>query len=131
MLKETARDLVNFSPRAWCRAYFDTQSKNMMVDNNFTDSFNFWILMPRGKPIIKILEEIRVKVINLLVKNKNRIRTWGPSGISPECMSLFNDWRSIEHRCKMKFNGDWGYEVSDGEDRHIVNLELKKCTCRL
>ncbi|KAH0706388.1 hypothetical protein KY285_010890 [Solanum tuberosum] len=35
-----ARDLVKYPPKAWCRAYFDTQCKNMMVDNNFTESFN-------------------------------------------------------------------------------------------
>ncbi|XP_016582287.2 uncharacterized protein LOC107879869 [Capsicum annuum] len=129
--EEAARDLVNFPPRAWCRAYFDTQCKNMTVDNNFTESFNSWILVPRGKPIIKMLEKIRVKVMNLLVKNENKTKTWGANGVSPECMNLFNDWRSIAHRCKVEFNGYWGYKVSDGEDRHTVNLEHKKCTCRL
>ena len=34
--------------------------------------------------------------------------------------------------CTVEFNGDYGYEVKDGDtDTHIVNLELKKCTCRL
>ncbi|KAF3625721.1 putative DNA-directed RNA polymerase I subunit rpa1-like [Capsicum annuum] len=27
-------------------------------------------------------------------------------------------------------NGDNGYEVTEGEDRHIVNLNEKRCTCR-
>ncbi|KAG5604720.1 hypothetical protein H5410_026212 [Solanum commersonii] len=40
-------------------AYFDTQCKNTMVDNNFTESFNAWILEARGMPNIKILEEIK------------------------------------------------------------------------
>ncbi|PHU24996.1 hypothetical protein BC332_03328 [Capsicum chinense] len=67
LLKKTARDLVNFPPRAWFRAYFDTQCKNMMVDNNFTKSFNSWILVSKGKPKIKMLEEIRAKVMNLSI----------------------------------------------------------------
>ncbi|KAM3270436.1 hypothetical protein P3S67_028638 [Capsicum chacoense] len=73
--EEAARNLVNFPSKAWCRAYFNTQCKNMMVDNNFVDSFNSWILVHRGKPIIKMLEEIRVEVMNLLVKNENKIKT--------------------------------------------------------
>uniref|UniRef100_A0A3Q7G1B2 Transposase MuDR plant domain-containing protein n=1 Tax=Solanum lycopersicum TaxID=4081 RepID=A0A3Q7G1B2_SOLLC len=59
--KDGARNLVKYPPKAWCRAYFDTQCKNMMVDNNFTESFNAWILEARAKPIIKMLEEIRVQ----------------------------------------------------------------------
>ncbi|XP_059283419.1 uncharacterized protein LOC132037002 [Lycium ferocissimum] len=42
-----AKDLVRISPEAWCRAYFDTNCKNSMVDNNFTESFNSWILQAR------------------------------------------------------------------------------------
>ena len=52
------------------RAYFGTQCKNMMVDNNFTESFNAWILDARANPIIKMLEEIRVQVMRLLGKMK-------------------------------------------------------------
>ncbi|XP_033508926.1 uncharacterized protein [Nicotiana tomentosiformis] len=45
--EDSARDLVKYPPKAWCRAYFDTQCKNVMVDNNFTESFNSWILEAR------------------------------------------------------------------------------------
>ena len=56
------------------RAYFGTQCKNMMVDNNFTESFNAWILDARANPIIKMLEEIRVQVMRLLGKMKKSLR---------------------------------------------------------
>ncbi|KAG5613871.1 hypothetical protein H5410_013695 [Solanum commersonii] len=39
-----------------------TPCKNYEVVNNFTESVNKWILEARGKPIIKMLEEIRTKV---------------------------------------------------------------------
>ncbi|KAF3636045.1 putative DNA-directed RNA polymerase I subunit rpa1-like [Capsicum annuum] len=70
-------------------------------------------------------------MMNLLVKNENKIKTWGANGISLECMNMFNIWRYIAHRCKVELNRNWGYEVSDGEDRHTVNLEHKTYTCRL
>ncbi|KAH0656263.1 hypothetical protein KY285_031145 [Solanum tuberosum] len=90
--KDGARDLVKNPQKAWCRAYFDTQCKNMIVDNNFTEPFNAWILEARAKPIIKI----------------------------PKCMKLYIDYKAITHGCKLEFNGDWDYEVSDGEDWHTV-----------
>nr|XP_016487996.1 PREDICTED: uncharacterized protein LOC107808031 [Nicotiana tabacum] len=57
-----AKALVSYPPKNWCRAYFDTQCKNFMVDNNFTESFNSWIVQARQKLIIKMLKDIRVKV---------------------------------------------------------------------
>ncbi|MCD7450215.1 hypothetical protein HAX54_004512 [Datura stramonium] len=33
--------------------------------------------------------------------------------------------------CTIKFNGDYGYEMKDGDNWRTVNLKLKKCTCRL
>ncbi|WMV13604.1 hypothetical protein MTR67_006989 [Solanum verrucosum] len=100
--EEAAKDLVKFPPQKWCRTYFDTVCKNQLVDNNFTESFNSWILVPRGKPILKMLEEIRDKIMNSKIANL----------------------------CKLEFNGDLGFEVSEGEDRHIVNIVEKKCSCR-
>ncbi|KAG5574455.1 hypothetical protein H5410_054589 [Solanum commersonii] len=99
--EEAAKDLVKFPPQKWCRTYFDIVCKNQMVDNNFTESFNSWILVPRGKPILKMLEEIRVKIMNSKIANL----------------------------CKLEFNGDLGFEVYEGEDRHIVNIVEKKCSC--
>ncbi|KAG5568369.1 hypothetical protein H5410_064612 [Solanum commersonii] len=73
-----------------------------MVDNNFIESFNAWILEARHMPIIKMLEEIRVKVMRRLVSNE----------------------------AKVEFNGDFGYEVTKGDNRHTINLKDKRCTCR-
>ncbi|XP_060170945.1 uncharacterized protein LOC132601913 [Lycium barbarum] len=125
-----AKDLLHFPPQAWCRAYLDTRCKNMMVDNNFTESFNSWILQARSMPIIKMLEEIRIKVMNFLVKNEDEIRKWRDD-FSPQAVKLSNDYRAITHYCKVEFNGDFGYEISEGDDRHIVDLSQKRCTCRV
>ncbi|XP_049397856.1 uncharacterized protein LOC125861965 [Solanum stenotomum] len=127
---DVAKDLISKPPRAWCRTYFDTQCKNTMVDNNFTESFNAWILEARSMPIIKMLEEIRIKVMTRLAENEDKIRHW-KTEYSPQCMKLYNDYRAIAYGCTMNFNGDYGYEVSEGDDRHTMNLEHIRCTCRL
>ncbi|KAH0734613.1 hypothetical protein KY285_010320 [Solanum tuberosum] len=110
--KKAAKSLVSYPPEKWCRAYFDTKCKNFMVDNNFTESFNSWIVEARQKPIIKMLEEIRVKVMNMLRKHEAEVKSW-KNEFSPHAMHLFNDYRVIAQRCKVEFNGGCGYEVTE------------------
>lgn len=45
-------------------------------------------------------------------------------------MKLYNNYTAIAHGCMVKFNGDFGYEVTEGDDRHTINLKDKRCTCR-
>ncbi|KAG5619470.1 hypothetical protein H5410_019294, partial [Solanum commersonii] len=111
------------------RAYFDTVCKNYEVVNNFTESMNKWILEARGKPIIKMLEEIRTKVMNQLRKKEDEVRFWAIE-FSPKSMQLFNEYMKIAKKWKVNFNGDYGYEITEGCDRHTVNMILKRCTCR-
>ncbi|KAH0683984.1 hypothetical protein KY289_021736 [Solanum tuberosum] len=127
--EKAVKDLMKYKPQTWCRAYFDTQCKNIMVDNNFTESFNAWILEARHMPIIKMLEEIRLKVMRRLVSNEAKVRSWKRE-FSPPCIKLYNVYRAIAHGCKVEFNGDFGYEVTEGDDRHTINLKDKRCTCR-
>ncbi|WMV12434.1 hypothetical protein MTR67_005819 [Solanum verrucosum] len=127
--KKATKSLVSYSPEKWCRAYFDTKCKNFMVDNNFTESFNSWIVEARQKPIIKMLEEIRVKVMIMLRKHEAEVKSW-KNEFSPHATHLFNDYRIIAQRCKVEFNEGCGYEVTEGVDRHTINIELKRCSCR-
>ncbi|XP_059315512.1 uncharacterized protein LOC132066163 [Lycium ferocissimum] len=110
-----AKDLLHYPPQSWCRAYLDTKCKNMMLEE----------CQSSGS-----LEEIRTKVIRLLVKNEDEIRKWD-GGFSPESLKLYDDYRAIAHYCKVEYNGDYGYEISEGEDRHNVDLSQKRCTCRV
>ncbi|MCD7471656.1 hypothetical protein HAX54_012249 [Datura stramonium] len=85
-----------------------------MVDNNFTESFNYWILESRGKPILKMLEEIRVKIMNRLRKKEEEVKTW-PIHYkhNPKCMELFIAYNTIAN-LDVDFNGDLGsWQLTD------------------
>ncbi|XP_049391435.1 uncharacterized protein LOC125855773 [Solanum stenotomum] len=128
---EAGQDLIDkYPPKAWCIAYLDTVCKNQVVDNNFTESFNAWILEARYKPIIEMLEDIRVKIMERLAAKEVVVRKWKDDGFSPKSELLFIEYLKISKVCKVSGNGDNGYEVTEGTDRHIVNLREKKCTCR-
>ncbi|KAH0633887.1 hypothetical protein KY284_036678 [Solanum tuberosum] len=128
---EAGQDLIDkYPPKTWCRAYLDTVCKNQAVDNNFTESFNAWILEARYKPIIGMLEDTRVKTMERLAAKEVDVRKWKDDGFSPKSELLFIQYLKISKVCKVSGNGDNGYEVTEGADRHIVNLREKKCTCR-
>ncbi|XP_047263981.1 uncharacterized protein LOC107863749 isoform X1 [Capsicum annuum] len=42
--EQAVKDLLWYPSKHWCRAYFDTVWKNFTCENNFTESFNKWIL---------------------------------------------------------------------------------------
>ncbi|XP_019233286.1 PREDICTED: uncharacterized protein LOC109213902 [Nicotiana attenuata] len=127
--KEAVEDLLKCPPKCWSRTFFDTVCKNQSVDNNLTESFNAWILQARHKPIIKMLKDIRIKVMNMINEREAEVMTWG-NEYSPKTMELYNQFMRIALKCHVNGSADNGYEVTESSDRHIVNLRLKKCTCR-
>nr|GEU96676.1 hypothetical protein [Tanacetum cinerariifolium] len=52
--------LVDHDPNTWCRAYFEVDRSCAAFENRIFESFNSKILSARGKPIITMLEDIRV-----------------------------------------------------------------------
>ncbi|XP_075098652.1 uncharacterized protein LOC142175545 [Nicotiana tabacum] len=111
--KEVVEDLLKYLPKY----------------NNLTESFNAWILQARHKPIIKMLEDIRIKVMNIINEHEAEVMTWG-NEYSPKTMELYNQFMRIALKCHVNGSTDHGYEVTESSDMHIVNLRLKKCTCR-
>ncbi|KAH0677711.1 hypothetical protein KY285_025512 [Solanum tuberosum] len=81
-----------------------------LLDNNMVESFNAWILAPRHKTIIIMLEEIRVKVMNRLggsyvhtVDMRSRTcscKSWMLQGIPcPHAIAaiLYKNWKPIDY----------------------------------
>ncbi|XP_059310761.1 uncharacterized protein LOC132062146 [Lycium ferocissimum] len=124
------KSLLKYPSQSWCRAYFNTVCKNLSVINNITESFNKWILDARYKPIIKMLETIRVKVMNHLRKHEEKVSSWRQE-YSPNYLELYYDFLKIAQVCVVETNGGDGFEVSEGQDKHIVKLEMRIYTCRI
>ncbi|XP_070047306.1 uncharacterized protein [Nicotiana tomentosiformis] len=88
--KDAVEDLMRYPPQSWRRAYFDTVCKNYSVDNNLIESFNSWIKEARFKQIIKILEDIRVKVMNMLREHEYVVMTWSNDFNPKPCNCISN-----------------------------------------
>ncbi|KAK6775746.1 hypothetical protein RDI58_026747 [Solanum bulbocastanum] len=96
------------------RAYLDAVCKTQAVDNNFTESFNAWILEARNNPIIEMLEDVRVKIMERLAAKEVVVRKWKDDGFSPKS-ELFIEYLKISKVCKVSGNGDNGYEAKQGK----------------
>ena len=47
----------------WARHAFDVDVKSDHVTNNMAESFNQWLGTVRGKPVLTLLENIRIKLM--------------------------------------------------------------------
>lgn len=124
-LSEEAKEhLLHFPIQTWCRVYFDTVCKNQKVENNLVESFNSWILEERQKPIIGMLEAIRLKVMNKFVKHEEEVMSW-PTEWSPTTIEMYNEYLKIANVCELNFNGDHGFEISEGNDSTLSIYQVK------
>ncbi|XP_015060247.1 uncharacterized protein LOC107006127 [Solanum pennellii] len=121
--------LIKYNKETWCKAFIQTFSKYDSIDNNMAESFNSWILGPRNKTIVTMLEEIRVKVMSRVSKSRAFAETW-TDGISPMAMMVFNTNVTKSMQCNIEWNGDVGFEVLEVVYKHTVNLGQQKCSCR-
>ncbi|XP_060171523.1 uncharacterized protein LOC132602769 [Lycium barbarum] len=130
-LSEEAKDhLLDYQIETWCRTFFDTVARTRKWKIIWLNHSNSWILVPRHKGIIGMLEEIRIKVMEMVSNNEEEVLTWATEW-SPESIEMYNEFQKIANRCTLHFNGDYGFEGSEENDKHIVNSSNKKCTCRV
>ncbi|GMJ02049.1 MUSTANG 7 [Hibiscus trionum] len=122
-------ELLGIPTKHWSRAYFSGTSKCDVLDNNLAEGFNGWILDTRCYPIINMLEEIRKKVMQRMHVKKTWAAKW-PTEISPVAKQKLE--KNIDHssQCRLVWNGHGGFEVTQGEYQHTVDLERLTCTCR-
>ncbi|CAL8996626.1 unnamed protein product [Prunus brigantina] len=71
ILSKPAHDwLVEKDPKHWSRAYFKSDSKCDMLMNNLCEAFNRSIMDARDKPILTMLERIRLYIMLLMARRK-------------------------------------------------------------
>ncbi|KAK8708854.1 hypothetical protein V6N13_059890 [Hibiscus sabdariffa] len=125
----STEDMLQNPIQHWAKAYFSATSTCDIVDNNMVKAFNAWILDARCKPIISLLEKIRVMVMSRLHVKRTWASKWR-TNISPKALEKLEHNMEQSTHCRLVWNGDGGFEVQHGEDQHIVDMKQLKCTCR-
>ncbi|CAI9274655.1 unnamed protein product [Lactuca saligna] len=122
-------DLIKRNPKTWCRAYFETDRACEAVENGISKSFNSAIIGARGKPLITMLEEIRLHVMerfDAMIRNTNSWKTI----VVPNIIKKMRKWHKKMRNWIVIPSGPL-LEVRNGYEGYMVNLEGWACTCRL
>ncbi|KAF6162752.1 hypothetical protein GIB67_029021 [Kingdonia uniflora] len=114
----------------WCRSHFDFTSKCEHITNNFSESFNWWIVKIRDKPLDKAIERLNLMLMKLHNKRRIKARAWDQRGLVP---------KALMHIEKLKIHyGEYDFEGEDDDGfvsigtnggRWKLNLLTHTCEC--
>ncbi|GKC70399.1 agenet domain-containing protein [Tanacetum coccineum] len=130
-LDEGAYDyLIQRNPNSWSRAFFEMDKRCAAFENGISESFNRAILEPRHKPIITMLEEIRLYIMQRLVA-MNKIATNLEDTITPSIRKRLELLKEKQREWLVIPSGFQELEVRKDDQSYGVNLQHKVCQCRM
>ena len=99
------------------------------VTNNMSESFNKWINNFRGLPIVRMVEEIRRKVMNLIHRRYEQA-VMCQDELPPQVRRRILAGRVKSRFMSVIFGHNDTFEVmEDVSKRKVVNLKAKECDC--
>lgn len=129
MDKEAHKWLVDHDPNSWCRAFFETDRACPAFENGVSESYHSAILFARGKPIITMLEDIRVYLMQRLVAMAEKARDLDDV-ITPSIRKQIEIMKKFQRHWVVYPSGFKEFEVRKMDESYGVHLEKKECTCR-
>nr|KAJ0220123.1 hypothetical protein LSAT_V11C200099760 [Lactuca sativa] len=114
--------LIKRDPNCWSRAFFKVGMGCDAMENGVSESFNAAIEEARKKPLITMLEDIRVFVMERLYMQKGK-------GLGKD-LAICPTIRSKLGKLKKLRSGYKQFEVVQCNERYGVDLEKRECGCR-
>lgn len=123
-------DLLKTNPKYWSRAYFATLTQCEVVDNNLSECFNSWILEARYKPIISMLDHIRLQCMERIHTKRDYMANIN-SDLCPRIIKRLNFSIEKSKMCTSIWDGKDKCEVKDREGNQFeVDMRKRICSCR-
>ncbi|GJT21399.1 hypothetical protein Tco_0891336 [Tanacetum coccineum] len=130
-LHEGAYDyLIQRNPNSWSRAFFEMDRRCAAFENGISESFNRAILIPRHKPIITMLEEIRLYIMQRLAA-MNKVAFSLEDRITPSIRKRLEILKEKQREWTVFPSGFQELEIRKGDHSYGVNLQHKVCQCRM
>ena len=121
--------LVKLDVRTWSRHAFNPRSKSDTLVNNIAESFNAWILEARDKPMLTMMEIIRVMLMQRLQTKRDHMRRY-EGRVCPRIYKKLERIKSEVGHCISCCNGESKYEVEYiYGGRYVVDLNERTCGC--
>ncbi|KAL7231953.1 hypothetical protein ACSBR2_010051 [Camellia fascicularis] len=105
--------LSKFPVEIWARHTFDHRVKSEHLTSNMVKFFNNWIGNVRGKPILTLLESIKLKLMNKLHKRFEEAASW-QSLVTPNIKKKLDEVVLQSRLCKVTFAGQEEYQMVEG-----------------
>ncbi|XP_030958619.1 uncharacterized protein LOC115980526 [Quercus lobata] len=128
--EEAWKYLADIEPAQWTKSHFSSRVLTDCMVNNLSESFNSMIVKARDKPILSMLEWIRVRLMSRLYIKKIGIEKYG----GKLCPSIQKKLEQLKLECKgfcVISYERFVYEVNNERERHMVDLENRTCSCRV
>ncbi|GJV06440.1 hypothetical protein Tco_1344096 [Tanacetum coccineum] len=125
---EAKQWLVDRNPNSWCRAFFKMDRGCGAYENGISESYHNSIRIARGKPIITMLEEIRVYLMQRLYSMNNLASNLADT-ITPSIRKQIEHLKITQRYWTVCPCGDNNYEVRKGDESFGVNIEKRICSC--
>ncbi|XP_014494997.1 uncharacterized protein LOC106756913 [Vigna radiata var. radiata] len=129
---EAYKHLIVLPPRYWSRSRFTGRVVCDTLVNNMSEAFNTIIVDARGKPIITMLEEIRVYIMKKWATNRIKMANMD----FQICPKIKKRLAKESRLCKNwipSWCGEKLFEVRHFAmvtNKFVVNLDTQDCTCR-
>jgi hypothetical protein len=117
--------LNNIEKKLWSRAHFDTVCKSDHLTNNFTESFNKFILETRDKPVCAMVMGISLLVMKLMHDRKRDGNKWGEHEMVPRVKKIINTYKDQVNDYITEPSSTVEYSVR----KWTVNLMTHTCGC--
>ncbi|WVZ12439.1 hypothetical protein V8G54_016969 [Vigna mungo] len=124
--------LMATPPRYWSRSIFTPSSHCDTLVNNMCEDFNSVLLHTRCKPIISMLEDIRVYIMKRWASNRNKMALY-QGDVCPKVLNIFQKQSWLTRYWLPRWSSDQLFEVihiSQFGEQFVVNLDNKDCSCR-
>ncbi|KAL0000805.1 hypothetical protein SO802_014586 [Lithocarpus litseifolius] len=121
--------LANIAPEQWSRPHFTPRALTDCLVNNLSESFNSMILKSRDKPILAMLEWIRVKLMTRLYTKREGIQKYAGK-LYPSIQDKLEKLKEESKSFSAIPAGSFLYEVASQYERHVVDLVKKTCSYR-
>ncbi|CAI9274616.1 unnamed protein product [Lactuca saligna] len=107
--------LMEMDPKSWCRAFFEVDRACDAYENDISESFNLVIDLARKRPLLTMLEEIRIYGMERMYRMLLEGQSWGNLKICPYIRLKISKLKKQQRI---------------GNDGYVVDLNNNTCGCR-
>ena len=125
--------LSEIPAKQWSKSYFTSRALSNCLINNLSELFNTMILPTRDKPILSMLEWIRVRLMTRLhIKMIKMIKMEKYDGsMCPNVHDKLEKLKMESRSFSAMPSSRLKYEVDNDYEGHVFDLTKKECTCRI